>query len=363
MSAAVIAFGPAAAMPARTRIDFMDSAKAIGIVLVVIGHTLPEGDVATLIYSFHMPLFFFISGYLRAAERFAMPLHETVRRAARSLLVPYAFFFALSFAYWLATRDLGARSAKFQGIDAADALMGLLTGVSSDLFVNVALWFFPCMFVCQVVFAALRRRISAGALLLALGGLATALLALRPAWEARWPWGLDIVWIAIVFYAAGHWLRDSGRLDDAAGSAGVRRWATACALAACWLALARVQGRVDLAQAHFGAHPLLYLPCAMCGVGFVVAIARLCPPTRLSRRMADDSIVIFPLHPLLINFASGLVQLSGQQAPADLHGLGWCACATVWGIGASLPVATLLRRHLPVALGLGARPPLRERPW
>ena len=119
------------------------------------------------------------------------------------------------------------------------------------------------------------------------------------------------------------------------------------------------QGRVDLAQANFGAHPLLYLPCAMFGVAFVVAIARLCPPTRLLRWLADNSVVIFPLHPLFINFASGVAQLSGQKALADQHGLSWCAIATVWGIVASIPAAMLLKRHLPIVLGLGATPQLR----
>lgn len=360
MSAAARAFDPVPAARARPRIDFIDAAKAIGIVLVVIGHTAaaPVG-VTTLIYSFHMPLFFFISGYLQVAERFDAPLRDTFRRATRSLLVPYLFFFTLSLGYWMATRDLGGRSAKFAGIDAGDALLGLATGVSYDLFVNVTLWFFPCMFMCQVLYAALRRRVAAGVLLVALGSLAAVILAVSPPWEARWPWGLDIVWIAIVFYAAGHWLRVSGRLGRRASAAGVRTLAVAGVSAACWLALVRVQGRVDLAQANFGAHPLLYLPCAMFGVAFVVAIARLCTPTRLLRWLADNSVAIFPLHPLFINFASGVAQLSGQKALADQHGLSWCAIATVWGIAASIPAAMLLKRHLPIVLGLGANPQLR----
>jgi acyltransferase len=345
---------------AGPRIDFIDAAKAIGIVLVVVGHTAaaPVG-VTTLIYSFHMPLFFFISGYLQVAERFEAPWRDTVRRATRSLLVPYLFFFTLSLGYWMATRGIGGRSAKFAGIDAGDALFGLATGISSDLFVNVTLWFFPCMFMCHVIYAAARRRVSAGVLLVAFASLAGVLLAVSLPWETRRPWGLDIVWIAIVFYSVGHWLRVSGRLDDTASAIGVRTGVVVGVLAACWLALVRVQGRVDLAQANFGAHPLLFLPCAMFGIAFVVAIARLCAPTRVLRWLADNSVVIFPLHPLFINFASGVAQLTGQKALTDEHGLSWCAIATVWGIAASVPAAILLKRHLPIVLGLGARPQLR----
>ena len=54
------------------RLDWIDIAKGIGIILVVLGHTLVpqvrETDFAgflwIFIYNFHMPLFFFLSGYL-----------------------------------------------------------------------------------------------------------------------------------------------------------------------------------------------------------------------------------------------------------------------------------------------------------
>jgi fucose 4-O-acetylase-like acetyltransferase len=64
-------------MKIKVRVDWVDYAKGFGILLVVIGHTL-RGltgasntiysrewmHVDTWIYSFHMPLFFFLSGFL-----------------------------------------------------------------------------------------------------------------------------------------------------------------------------------------------------------------------------------------------------------------------------------------------------------
>ncbi len=45
------------------RIEWIDTAKGIGIVLVVVGHTsfVPKAMI-NLIFAFHMPLFFFLSG-------------------------------------------------------------------------------------------------------------------------------------------------------------------------------------------------------------------------------------------------------------------------------------------------------------
>lgn len=44
------------------RILWIDYCKVIGICLVLIGHTYPNNPITDWLYSFHMPLFFFISG-------------------------------------------------------------------------------------------------------------------------------------------------------------------------------------------------------------------------------------------------------------------------------------------------------------
>lgn len=48
----------------KTRLDYIDVTRGIGIILVVLGHLNPGEGVERWIYSFHMPLFFVISGLL-----------------------------------------------------------------------------------------------------------------------------------------------------------------------------------------------------------------------------------------------------------------------------------------------------------
>ena len=46
------------------RLDFADAAKAVAIYFVIVGHAVPfAGDTFRFIFAFHMPFFFFISGY------------------------------------------------------------------------------------------------------------------------------------------------------------------------------------------------------------------------------------------------------------------------------------------------------------
>ena len=46
------------------RIGFVDYGKSIAIFLVILGHLNISSQLYLFIYSFHIPFFFFISGYL-----------------------------------------------------------------------------------------------------------------------------------------------------------------------------------------------------------------------------------------------------------------------------------------------------------
>lgn len=46
------------------RLDWIDIAKGIAIILVIVGHTVPNpSPLRHAIFSFHMPVFFILAGY------------------------------------------------------------------------------------------------------------------------------------------------------------------------------------------------------------------------------------------------------------------------------------------------------------
>lgn len=79
----------------RSRIIWIDIAKAICIILVVIGHYIPEthpvwyGAMRSVIYSFHMPLFMFASGFVYVATYRETGYIDFLTRKARRLMIPY----------------------------------------------------------------------------------------------------------------------------------------------------------------------------------------------------------------------------------------------------------------------------------
>jgi fucose 4-O-acetylase-like acetyltransferase len=125
-------------MGTNRRIDFLDIAKGIGIILVVMGHYVPHSTEPRLlfnwIYSFHMPLFFFISGLLftdKPANRGGYKSF-TIRKI-RSLIVPYILFSIIQFILNIIEKEpVGIKGA-------------LLHGWGTN-----PLWFIACLFEMEL---------------------------------------------------------------------------------------------------------------------------------------------------------------------------------------------------------------------
>ena len=80
------------------RIEYIDSMKGIGIILVMLGHSISRMDqpLNRVILSFHMPLFFFISGLLLYSRN--IENEETrifVTRKIKTLIIPILTVFTL----------------------------------------------------------------------------------------------------------------------------------------------------------------------------------------------------------------------------------------------------------------------------
>ncbi|GHV13925.1 hypothetical protein AGMMS49938_09190 [Fibrobacterales bacterium] len=75
----------------------IDIARAICIVLVVLGHYIPSNApdwyiaLRSVIYSFHMPIFMFASGYVYWVTKKNIPYKDFVWKKFQRLMIPYFF--------------------------------------------------------------------------------------------------------------------------------------------------------------------------------------------------------------------------------------------------------------------------------
>ena len=78
---------------ANNRVDYLDIARCIGIILMVMGHIGFKKKFTYFIHGFHMPMFFIISGYLFTLKHQEdLPFKEYLIKKFKSLIIPYISF-------------------------------------------------------------------------------------------------------------------------------------------------------------------------------------------------------------------------------------------------------------------------------
>lgn len=129
----------------------IDILKGVGIFLVVLGHaTFVNDKIITYIFSFHMPLFFIVSGLLMGLK------HESetatgvfIRKKLRSMVVPYLCF---SICYTI----IDGFSVYFQQISLQDLKVNAVCTLSFAG--SGPLWFIPTLLLSEVFLYLLIRK-------------------------------------------------------------------------------------------------------------------------------------------------------------------------------------------------------------
>lgn len=141
------------------RITYLDLARGMGMVLVVMGHVeYMNTTVLQRIYVFHMPLFFLLSGILiweKQEEK--KNFIELLKRKWKTILFPYVLFSVL-------TLGIEAFRLLVKGLDEWDVLF--FKGYQTLCLQGVSvLWFLPALFISEVVFVGMRRKLRTGSLI------------------------------------------------------------------------------------------------------------------------------------------------------------------------------------------------------
>lgn len=119
-------------------IVWIDALKGFGIVLVTFGHLSPWLPIETHIYSFHMCLFFFISGFL-FEQRDSFKLF--VKKKYRSILIPFLVWDILASMVALAFGE---------GLKNTITRLFLING---SLCWNAPIWFLLILFITEILYA------------------------------------------------------------------------------------------------------------------------------------------------------------------------------------------------------------------
>lgn len=245
---------------------YLDIAKGIGIILVVLGHMQQffsyEGRMTQIIYSVHLPLFLIIGGYLMAVKE-TETASEFVTKKFYRLIQPYFYFCLISI--------IISWPDSYMTIHRYLSGMFFATGISGHMDFNLPLWFMPMFFVANCVFYMILRisgrfqvvwKKMLAELCLVLLFIGIGYVMLRKI--ERLPWSVEIAFMTQGLFLLGRWFRwietkitgtvltfllpaafvlwgigvkINGRIDMNAGYFGNLFWFYSTAAAGCFLIL------------------------------------------------------------------------------------------------------------------------------
>lgn len=189
----------------KERVKWVDIAKGFSILLVIVGHSIPHRGffklIWSIIFSFHMPLFFIISGFLFKSDEFK----NLIRKNFKRMLIPYLITYTIYFIYMIITSN-GKIS-----IYLVSMLYGSGKQVPSIPTIQSigALWFLVTLFLSNLIFNwILRNSFKKGTLVQFIYIIFACIIGYLLKNIEYLPWSLDLALISQVFLYTGYKLKN-----------------------------------------------------------------------------------------------------------------------------------------------------------
>lgn len=298
------------------RFSIIDVAKGIGILFVVFAHVNFTPELLTYIYSFHMPLFFILSGMVFNGEKYNT-FFAFFKRKFYTLICPYFFYYILAmvikFVIDIFVSGISSELFKDYGL----YFVQMFLAQNSSVVVNDPLWFVPCLFVAEMLYYFLSkleptRRILVCVLISAMGWFLES--GILP-WNCSYiPWSIDTAMFAVTFFAIGHVFSSSVRkFFSMLKNCRFELVILVSILVACLLMLlpiCAINGKISLGSKILNNGFLVYLSGMIGTVGILCASACL-TNNRFLLYCGRNSLFIMAIHTLIRGIYTGGCSLLG----------------------------------------------------
>ncbi|PWG05636.1 acyltransferase family protein [Polaribacter aquimarinus] len=187
----------------KERINWIDVLKGFGIILVVYGHNYPF--LETYIYSFHMPLFFFLAGIFHPKRiNFSV-----IKKRAFQILIPYFFWSTFLFLFWFFIGRKFGDSANL-GLSVFKNFTGILFAQGGHEYMNwgLQMWFLPAIFFTFLFFGFILKIIKESYQILCLIALIILGFLIPKVFHIHVIWSLDVALVSLFFYALAYYFRE-----------------------------------------------------------------------------------------------------------------------------------------------------------
>lgn len=239
----------------KNHIDWLDYTKVLGIFLVIYGHGGLCGDLFKYIYSFHMPMFFIVSGMLYKP----LTVRETVCKNWKGLMIPYFLLNLICYVpIFIVSSIKGNLSLDSIISNWGAVLLGLGYNSNGLIPISTPCWFIYALFIAKVILSFVK---CSKVWLISLSIFSFLITTVLQYFNIDTLIPIDSALLAIPFICLGYVLRN--KIVEIVQTENYTLLSLFILLLVLWVYIVNVNGTIDMNTCKTGNNILLFYTAAI----------------------------------------------------------------------------------------------------
>lgn len=290
----------------KNRIGYIDMAKGLAIILVIVGHSSFVPHIAKImLYIFHIPLFFFLSGFTLNVRKYETFSGYFLNKW-KSLVVPFFLLNSFVFLFHLFVM-YPDQVLSFNILYFIKQLL-----ISDRLHIYFQLWFLNVLFLAHVFsYFILKRGWNLGQWMIIILSLFVLVYLGQKIYEKEYYliWNIDLVPVAMIFILLGVWTKNNlHRLEKYFSVYFLP------VVGVLTVLIGRMNYRlsgnqiVDLYYQQIGNHFLFYI-AAISGIWSVLIFFKTLPESSIMKSIGQKTLIYYGVHsPIVLVLVEKLIK-------------------------------------------------------
>lgn len=204
------------------RIKYIDITRGIAICMIVLGHTIVYSNhlrgLYQFLYSFHVVLFFVISGMIFKIKK-EQKITDIIQKKFQRIMIPYFIWsFLFLIPYLIAGQDVGNSLSTTSSFNINTQFLNILYGNGnlSALKQNSSLWFLPALFTIECLYYIIIKKSINNNINKDIGMLIIILIIsyiFSKFCQITFPWGINTAIELGPFFYLGHMIKKYNMIE------------------------------------------------------------------------------------------------------------------------------------------------------
>lgn len=198
------------------REQWLDSLRGFAIIIMLVGHSGCPENLNVLIYGFHIPLFFIVSGYLFNYCKYFEGAKKFLIKKAKRLVVPYFCLCTINIFLYYPVELYNGATESFWTLFFYHMKWSIYSMPLTDKMPNCTpLWFLLALFISSVyTFLVLRFNWNVLRCLVFVAAVCIFSRVLTCYDLFYFPWHVDVALMGCLFMLVGYYIRNKGLVDQ-----------------------------------------------------------------------------------------------------------------------------------------------------